>query len=224
MNKSTIAGGGYRIHVAPGVYSEAQIDTYVSASAGTQSNPNIIISDVPQRATINTTANGATARAFYLRTGWWVVGFEITGNITGSGGAIATAISLDGSFTAAICNSVHDFARTAPSAVAGIDVTSSAYTAPGIIIASNYVFQVGPTGFASHGIYANGNGTIVANNLVVSQAGAGIHCFHTPANLVIVGNTCYNCGANAGGGTILPGIQVGSWRRGLDGLRLPCRQ
>jgi hypothetical protein len=208
VSQCTLTGGGYLIHIAPGTYNEAQIDTYAgSTQSGINGNPNVILSDVPWAAKVTCTTTGTNARAFYLRAGWWVVGFEITGSTL----AGANAVSLDGSYSAAIHNYIHDFGTTAGEGVEGITITS--YLATGIVVASNYIFRVGPLsgGFPSHGLYINGNANVVANNLIVSQQGAGIQCFHTPSNLVIVGNTCFNCGAGSNDGGIMMGSGDAGW-------------
>jgi hypothetical protein len=191
-----VTGPGTVIHVAPGNYSEAQINC---TTAGTILNPNMILSDVPWGAKITSTASGPVSRGFQLDSqSWWVVGCDITGVNLQAGG-----IAHNSSYCYSVGNYLHQCGRTSD----GDGINISDYNSTGQVIVGNVVLECGAVATTQgHGIYWNGNGPIICNNLVVHCDGAGIHTYHHGSNAIISNNTIVACGAGGGLAGILMGI------------------
>ena len=188
----SMATPGTIIHVASGTYSWPGITV---SHSGTAAAPITYISDVKFGAKfIPSSVGSSTGNFAWILNGSYIriVGFEIDGHLTGSGGGIGIK---KGPFDQVIGNKIHDFQDS------GL-YTYFADGAHDVDVIGNIVYNIGPTGANSliHGIYTTITGGHISNNIVYGVAGYGIHCWHACTGEIITNNLAFN---NRTGGIIV---------------------
>jgi parallel beta-helix repeat protein len=169
------AGGGHTFIFQPGDYVGTQI-TLGPEVAGTAQNPTVLKSQFKHKAVLH----GSTFHNIYVRAGCaWVIidGFE-------SSGAKYTGIKTDADTTVIRNCRIHN------NALHGIE----AHDVQGAVIENNVVEYNGAHLQFSHGIYADGEGLTIRNNIVRFNSGWGLHLYPEIANSKIENNLIHgNC-------------------------------
>jgi hypothetical protein len=186
-----LARPGTTVHVAPGSYARATL-----RASGTRLRPIRFVSERRWKAdVVNRERSPGTILAVYGRH-VELRGFEVTSAVP----AEVDGIGLAGSGSRAIGNHVHNLARPcAPNG--GIVAGDARYAARGMVIARNYVHDIGRgarDGSCSllHGIYAAVPRVRIVNNVVARALGDGITSWHAASALTIVNNTVVDNGAD----------------------------
>jgi parallel beta-helix repeat protein len=162
-------GGGNTFIFQPGDYVGTQI-TLSPQYAGTAQNPTVLKSQHKHKAVLH----GSTFHNIYVRAGCtWVIidGFE-------SSGAKYTGIKTDAD------NTVIRNCRIHNNALNGIE----AHDVHGVVIENNVVEYNGAHPQFSHGIYADGTGLTIRNNIIRFNSGWGLHLYPEIANSKIENN------------------------------------
>ena len=166
------AGGGHTFIFMPGDYVGAQI-TLSPEQAGTAQQPTVLQSQYKHKAVLH----GSPFHNIYVRDGCsWVVidGFE-------SSGAKYTGIKSDADYTVIRNCRIHN------NALHGIE----AHDVRGTVIENNVVEYNGAHLHFSHGIYADGEGLTIRNNIIRFNSGWGLHLYPEIANSKIENNLIY---------------------------------
>jgi hypothetical protein len=218
-----LARPGTIIHVAPGRYGPARL-----RSSGTPTARISWVSDRRWGASISATRVGALSVVALQGAYVDFRGFDVSGR--GEDGTVG--IDVEGNYSRAIGNHVHNLAIRCrgPNGGAGIDLSGSE-TGHGQEAISNFVSDVG-TGPRNgscrlvHGIYASRPGVKILTNVVARSLGDGITSWHSATNLIIANNTSVSNGGNGIliGGNDLPfnresyvvnNIAAFNWRGGI---------
>jgi hypothetical protein len=184
-----VAAAGDTVHVAPGEYRDAIVDT----ANGTADARIVFVSDVRWAAKIVATANqvGWDVRGSYVD----VIGFDVAG-------AQHCGICVAGSFARTIGNHVHDMPDTGCGSNGGAGIDDYNYDAHDDDMIGNVVHDIGPATecHAVHGLYhSNLRGKIV-NNIAYRNSGWGIHTWHNPKDVLIANNLVFE---NRSGGIVI---------------------
>ncbi len=156
----------------PGNYVGQQI-TVTAEYAGTPQQPTVLKSQYKYKAVLH----GSPTHNIYVRKGCnWVIidGFE-------SSGAGYTGIKSDADFTVMRNCRIHN------NALQGIE----AHGVRGLVLENNIVEYNGENPQFSHGIYADGDGLTIRNNIIRFNSGWGLHLYPKIANSKIESNLIY---------------------------------
>jgi parallel beta-helix repeat protein len=168
-------GGGNIFIFQPGNYVGAQI-TVTDEYAGSPQQPTVLKSQYKYKAVLH----GSPTHNIYVRKGCnWVIidGFE-------SSGARYTGVKSDADFTVIRNCRIHN------NALQGIE----AHNVRGTVIENNIVEYNGENLQFSHGIYADGDGLIIRNNIIRFNSGWGLHLYPNIANSKIENNLIHGNG------------------------------
>ena len=163
------AGGGHTFIFQPGDYVGGQI-TLLPEVAGTAQEPTVLKSQYKHKAVLH----GSTFHNIYVKAGCsWVIidGFE-------SSGAKYTGIKSGADYTVIRNCRIHN------NALHGIE----AHDVYGTVIENNVVEYNGAHLHFSHGIYADGDGLTIRNNIIRFNSGWGLHLYPEIANSKIESN------------------------------------
>jgi len=166
------AGGGNTFVFKPGDYVGTQI-TLSPEYAGSAEEPTILKSQQKYRAVLH----GSVFHNIYIKGGCkWVIidGFE-------SSGAKYTGIKTDADYTVIRNCRIHN------NALQGIE----AHSVRGVVIENNIVEYNGVHPQFNHGVYADGEGLTIRNNIVRFNSGWGLHLYPEIANSKIENNLIY---------------------------------
>jgi len=166
------AGGGNIFIFQPGNYIGAQI-TVTAEYAGSPQQPTVLKSQYKYKAVLH----GSPEHNIYIRKGCnWVIidGFE-------SSGARYTGIKSNADFTVIRNCRIHN------NALQGME----AHDVRGTVIENNIVEYNGENLQFSHGIYADGDGLVIRNNIIRFNSGWGLHLYPEIANSKIENNLIY---------------------------------
>ena len=181
------AGGGNTFIFKPGNYVGSQI-TLTPEYAGSPQSPTVLKSQYKYKAVLH----GSPEHNIYVRKGCrWVIidGFE-------SSGAGYTGIKTNADFTVIRNCRIHN------NALQGIE----AHNVHGTVIENNIVEYNGEHLQFCHGIYADGEGLIIRNNIIRFNSGWGLHLYPKIAksrieNNLIYGNERWGIGLYSKSGT-----------------------
>jgi parallel beta-helix repeat protein len=165
-------GGGNTFIFQPGNYVGAQI-TLTPEYAGSPQQPTVLKSQEKYKAVLH----GSPEHNIYIRKGCnWVIidGFE-------SSGAKYTGIKSNADFTVIRNCRIHN------NALQGME----AHNVRGTVIENNIVEYNGENLQFSHGIYADGDGLVIRNNIIRFNSGWGLHLYPEIANSKIENNLIY---------------------------------
>jgi len=165
-------GGGNTFIFKPDNYTGAQI-TLSPAHAGSSQQPTILKSQYKYEAVLH----GSPIHNIYIRKGCeWVIidGFE-------SSGAGYTGIKSDADYTVIRNCRIHN------NALQGIE----AHGVRGTVIENNIIEYNGAHLQFSHGVYADGDGLTIRNNIIRFNSGWGLHLYPEIANSQIENNLIY---------------------------------
>jgi parallel beta-helix repeat protein len=168
-------GGGNVFIFQPGNYVGVQI-TVTPEYAGTPQQPTVLKSQEKYKAVLH----GSPTHNVYVRKGCnWVIidGFE-------SSGARYTGVKSDADFTVIRNCRIHN------NALQGIE----AHNVRGTVIENNIVEYNGENLQFSHGIYADGDGLVIRNNIIRFNSGWGLHLYPNIANSKIENNLVHGNG------------------------------
>jgi len=165
-------GGGNTFIFKPGDYIGTQI-TLSPAHAGSSQQPTILKSQYKYEAVLH----GSRVHNIYIMKGCeWVIidGFE-------SSGAGYTGIKSDADYTVIRNCRIHN------NALQGIE----AHGVYGTVIENNIIEYNGANLQFSHGVYADGDGLTIRNNIVRFNSGWGLHLYPEIADSIIENNLIY---------------------------------
>lgn len=189
------ASAGTTVHVAPGTYGAVTIN-----KSGTAAAPITLTSDTKWGAKIVTSGG---LRDFPLRNNGnyvHVIGFDVTSSTSWIG------MLSYGQHNLFQGNHVHDLTGMACNGSPGGTGMGDDTSASNNSWIGNVVNNIGsyPTkcDFV-HGIYPDGTGDIIANNIAYNNAGNGIYCNHGTGNMVVANNLSF---ANAEYGIGINGV------------------
>jgi len=169
------AGGCNTFIFQPGNYVGVQI-TVTAEYTGSPQQPTVLKSQEKYKAVLH----GSPTHNIYVRKDCnWVIidGFE-------SSGARYTGVKSDADFTVIRNCRIHN------NALQGIE----AHNIRGTVIENNIVEYNGENLQFSHGIYADGDGLIIRNNIVRFNSGWGLHLYPNIANSKIENNLIHGNG------------------------------
>ena len=202
----SLAAPGTTVRVAAGSYSMTNL-----RASGTPTARIRWVSDTRWGAKLSATGSGplhvVTVNGAYVD----FQGFEVTG----SGGSGTAGIDVEGSYSRAIGNHVHDLAiPCGGNGGAGIDLSGNQLGHDQQAI-GNLVTDIGSgprngTCRTIHGIYASVPGVVIENNITARAVGDGISSYHYATALMIANNTS----TQNGGFGILLGGSVSPFNRG----------
>jgi parallel beta-helix repeat protein len=168
-------GGGNVFIFQPGNYVGVQI-TVTDEYAGSPQQPTVLKSQYKYKAVLH----GSPTHNIYVRKGCnWVIidGFE-------SSGARYTGVKSDADFTVIRNCRIHN------NALQGIE----AHNVRGTVIENNIIEYNGENLQFSHGVYADGDGLIIRNNIIRFNSGWGLHLYPNIANSKIENNLIHGNG------------------------------
>jgi hypothetical protein len=192
---SSVVGAGATVHVLPGTYS----GNFTTNASGTSNARIIYVSDTPWGAKIASSSwDGTNNQNIWDNEGNYVTiqGFDISGKAT-------TALGNGGSFTVLKGNHIHNVVPQTCNSNGGAAIDDSSYTGQGNYVIGNVINDVGNlAGGCSyyHGIYVQGTGSYIWNNIVYHIGANGIQLWGQPSSDSISGNTVFN---NGGDGLII---------------------
>lgn len=203
----SLAVPGTTVRVAAGSYSMTNLHASGTATARIR-----WVSDTSWGAKMSATGSGplrvVTVNGAYVD----FQGFDVTG----SGGDGTVGIDVEGSYSRAIGNHVHDLAISScgSNGGAGIDLSANQLGHDQQAI-GNLVTDIGSgprngTCRTVHGIYASVPGVVIEDNITARAVGDGITSWHYATALTIANNTS----TQNGGYGILLGGSVSPFNRG----------
>ena len=178
------AHAGITVHVLPGNYTSPVENN----NSGTASSPITFISDTQWAAKIVTSGG---LRVFPFRNNGnyvHIIGFDITSSTSWIG------ILTYGQYNVIQGDHVHDLKGMACNGSPGGTGIGDDSTASNNIFINNVVNNIGSYPDRCdyiHGIYPDGSGDIMDNNITFNNAGNGIYSNHGIGNMTISGNTTF---------------------------------
>jgi hypothetical protein len=214
---ANVATAGATIHVLPGTYT-----TPVTISvSGTAASPITFISDVKWGAKL-VTAGGLKVEPFHNNGSYiHIIGFDITSSTSWTG------ILTYGQYNLIKDNHVHDLKAMACNGSPGGQGIGDDASASNNTFTGNVVNNIGnyPTKCDYvHGIYVDGPGDIVQNNITYNNAGNGLYYNHGNGNAIFANNLTfanaeYGIGINGNSGAdnfiVTNNIVVGNGMAGM---------
>jgi hypothetical protein len=200
---------GTTVRVAPGTYGRATL-----RASGTAARPVRFVSTQRWRADLVNRDRAPGTILEVLGKHVEVRGFEVTSAVR----AEVDGIGLAGSGSRAIGNHVHHLVRPCRHN-GGIVAGDARYASRGMVIARNYVHDIGrgprdrPCSLL-HGIYAAVPRVRIVNNVVARALGDGITSWHAASRLTIVNNTVVG---NGGDGILIGNGDAGGTAAGHTG-------
>lgn len=189
-------GAGVVIWATDGNYPiSTRIQTSLSGNSGAHA---VFAAQHYAKAAIVFTPGSDNGWPLWYLTGSYVdiVGFDLSttgsGNGNACGGIGTPGSSNNNTFE---FNYIHDIPASTSlcgngSGGGGIVFGSGTSGANGDIVANNVISNVGASGNQwTHGIYADGSGFNVFNNVIYVSSGAGVQCYHNCQSGSIVNNT-----------------------------------
>ena len=189
----SVATAGSTVWVLPGTYTESTGVAAVRVTAsGTSSSPITLMSSTVWGALIRPSAS---VEGGVRLSGQWIVvdGFDISETASATLSIPMYANNHNVTFQN---NYVHDVATSRTPTGSMLTGYINATTDPdNVNVLNNVVVRFGPAvqDAQHHGIYVSGANWTVANNIIGSITGVGVHCWHGANSPKIIHNTIFNC-------------------------------